>query len=135
MRDFLVELAHSEVNESPIGETRVERFDRLCRIAEGESSLEEMFIKHLYDNGCKLPDMAQYRPTMEVFAQADFYYEKGRVCVFVDGPHHDTPKQIKNDVGVRQDLEDLGYKVLVIRHDSDINEQICKYPEVFGSIG
>ena len=135
VRDFLVELAHSEVNESQIGETRAERFDRLCRIAEGESSLEEMFIKHLYDNGCKLPDMAQYRPTMEVFAQADFYYEKGRVCVFVDGPHHDTPKQIKNDVGIRQDLEDLGYKVLVIRHDSDINEQICKYPEVFGSIG
>ena len=134
VRDFLVELTHAEVKGSPIGETRAELFDRLCKIAVLESSLEEMFIKRLYDSGCKLPDMAQYRPTEEVFAQADFYYEKGRVCVFVDGPHHDNAEQTKNDMGVREDLEDLGYKVLVIRHDSDLDEQIGEHPEVFGRI-
>ena len=132
VRDFLVELTRSEIKESPVVETRIERFHRLCKIAALESSLEEKFIRRLYDNGYKLPEKAQYRPPEEVFAQSDFYYEKGRVCIFIDGPPHDTAEQMENDMEVREDLEDLGYRVISIRHDLGIDEQICKYPEVFG---
>ena len=134
VKDFLFALAESRVEHNS-AETRTEQFNRIHAIASLESSLEGDFIQYLYDNGHKLPDKAQYRPGEEIFVQADFYYEKGRVCVFVDGPHHDTVKQIEIDTGIREELEDLGFKVVVIRHDSDFCEQIGEYPEAFERIG
>ena len=54
------------------------------------------------------------------------------MCVFVDGPHHDESAQSEKDIQVRDDLEDLGHKVVVIRYDRATGEQITEYPDVFG---
>ena len=131
VKDFLFALAVSKVERSA-EETRNERFNRLHAIASLESSLEGDFIQYLYENGHRLPDKAQYRPGEEIFAQADFYYEKGRVCVFVDGPHHDGAEQTRKDAHVREELEDMGYRILSIRYDLAFKEQVADFPEVFG---
>ena len=133
VKDCLFDLAKSKV-ERTVSETRDDQFERIHAIASQESGLEGDFIKYLYDNGYNLPDQAQYRPGEKVMAQADFYYEKGRVCVFVDGPHHDGAEQTRKDAQVREDLEDLGYKVVSIRYDSTFDKQVAEFPRVFGDV-
>ena len=56
-----------------------------------------------------------------------------RVCVFCDGAVHDRPDVAAEDRRIRADLEDLGYRVVVIRYDRDLEEQLAEYPDVFGS--
>ncbi len=59
--------------------------------------------------------------------QTDFYYDRGAVpgvCVFVDGPHHDDPDQARHDKEVREELEHLGFRVITIRHDREMGEQV-----------
>ncbi|MDZ7413810.1 MAG: hypothetical protein ONB15_09795 [candidate division KSB1 bacterium] len=57
------------------------------------------------------------------------------VCIFCDGPAHDDPGQRETDERVRTQLRARGYRVVVIRHDRDLQEQIRQYPEVFGRVG
>jgi len=85
-----------------------------------------------------LPDKAQTQPSTEIFVQPDFYYERGGipgVCVFVDGPVHDNPSTVANDGRVRSQLEELGYRVITIRYDSDIGEQVSDHADIFGLEG
>jgi very-short-patch-repair endonuclease len=66
--------------------------------------------------------------------QPDFYYDRDGmpgVCVFVDGPHHDSRQQAAHDREARAELRDRGYRVIAIRHDRPIDEQVSAYPEVF----
>ena len=89
----------------------------------------------LYGGGFNLPDNAQFRPTEQVAVQPDFYYTRNNlpgICVFVDGPPHDTPQAKGHDAEVRGQLEDLGFRVVVIGHDKEIRAQIEDQPEVFG---
>ncbi|MCX8068331.1 MAG: hypothetical protein N3B68_11095 [Anaerolineae bacterium] len=36
------------------------------------------------------------------------------------------------DRRIRAALRDLGYRIVVIRHDRDLEEQIAAYPDLFG---
>ena len=70
-----------------------------------------------------------------MYAEADFFYEreglKG-VAVFIDGLHHDEPARKEQDQRERKKLEDLGYRVIVIRYDKPMADQINAYADVFG---
>ena len=81
------------------------------------------------------PDRAEYRPHPEVFAEADFYYEREGlpgVCVFCDGPDHDQPERMARDEAERAKLQDLGYRVFVIRYKQALDGQINEHVDVFG---
>jgi very-short-patch-repair endonuclease len=52
--------------------------------------------------------------------------------VFIDGPHHDEPECRKKDLQERTKLDDAGYRVLVIRFDKSLEEQILSNEDVFG---
>ncbi len=84
--------------------------------------------------GLHLPDYAQYRPSEEVYNQADFYYKHDLrgICVFIDGPHHDKPEQARRDRESRSRLQDLGYRVLTISYNKLLGGQVKDYPDVFG---
>ena len=134
VKDFLLELATSITEEKVGGRTREEQFAWLLERTDANSSLEREFLEYLYEQGLRLPDFAQYRPSDSVFVQPDFYYEReGRngMCVFIDGPHHDSPEQQARDTQVRDELEELGFGVVVIRYDDPMGEQISQYSEVF----
>lgn len=99
------------------------------------SSLEARFLAELYSSRHRLPDLAQYRPEEGVYAEADFFYERDGlkgVAVFIDGPHHDDPIQREKDATERRKLEDLGYRVIVIRYNRPLADQISENADVFG---
>jgi hypothetical protein len=113
--------------------TRQEQYEYLKKHIDPVSSLETDFLDYLYNANIKLPDYAQYRPIEEIYIQPDFYYERGGVpgiCVFVDGPSHDSDEVKKQDTILRKQLEDKGYRVIVIRYDKDFESQIKMHLDV-----
>jgi very-short-patch-repair endonuclease len=77
-----------------------------------------------------LPDEGQ-KFLKDYYSNPDFFYEPN-VCIFCDGSVHDEPTQKEKDRITRQELKDLGYRVIVIRYDQDLEEQIRRSPDVFG---
>ena len=132
IKDFLIGLTSATFRPKAQGTSRDEHYERLLNAIDPASSLERDFIQYLYDNGHTLPDKAQYRPADQVLAQADFYYEPKRACVFIDGQSHDSPSRRAKDIATRDDLEDLGFQVIAIRHDESFEKQVALHPPVFG---
>ena len=132
-KDFLLKMttAHTEVITQ--GRTREEQYEWLLGLAD--SSLEKEFLRALYNGGFNLPYNAQKRPTEQVGVQPDFYYERiniAGVCIFVDGPAHDATEAMAHDAEVRGQLEDLRFRVIGIRHDKSVQDQIGEHPDIFG---
>lgn len=79
----------------------------------------------------RLPDDAQRR-IEEGGCIPDFFYVPN-VCVFCDGTVHDDPATAARDTQVQEDLVRLGYRVIVVRYDESVSEQIARHPDVFGA--
>ena len=110
------------------------KYRRLMELTDPASSLERDFLQALRDSRLRLPDAAQYRPTSKVFVQPDFYYERDNragVCVFIDGPQHDSPERQEADGNTRNELQDLGFRVITINHHRPIMDQVSEHPDVF----
>ena len=136
IKDYLLALTKSVTAKQTAERSYDEQYAWLNERRDQNSSLEATFLKLLYDTRRRLPDRAQYRPVDDVYAEADFYYErKGLhgVCAFCDGPDHDLPDRKRNDEQQRARLRDLGYRVIEIRYDKDMEEQITSYTDVFGA--
>jgi len=74
-------------------------------------------------------------PVDLVFWQPDFYYGRGSVpgaCVFIDGADHDHPLKSERDERARKALEDRGYRVITIRFEQGLEEQIRQHLDIFG---
>jgi very-short-patch-repair endonuclease len=54
------------------------------------------------------------------------------IAIFIDGTPHDEPARKEQDQRERKKLEDLGYRVIVIRCDKPLEEQINAHADVFG---
>jgi len=77
-----------------------------------------------------LPDYAQRR-LQDVHVTPDFFYEPN-ICIFCDGSVHDQPQQKAIDQKVRQELKELGYRVVVIRYDEPLEQQVKRHSDIFG---
>ena len=111
------------------------QYQFLLRQIDPLSDLEKQFLDHLYKTGRKLPDEAQkliVNEDLGLRACPDFYYKAGNVCVFCDGAVHDEQRIKERDQEQRELLEEAGYMVISIRYDEDLEEQIKRYPSVFG---
>jgi hypothetical protein len=134
IRDSLLILSKSNTQEKR-ERSREEQYAWLEERRDKNSTLEQKFLKVLYDTGRRLPDRAQYRPEQHVYAEADFYYERSGlpgVCVFCDGPDHDQPNRKESDERERGKLADLGYRIVTFRYNSELESQFAANQDVFG---
>jgi hypothetical protein len=135
VRDYLFLLAQSTTTRQTAGRTYEEQYAWLEERRDRKSMLEGELLAYIHRTGRRLPDRAQYRPEEDVFGDADFFYEREGargVCVFCDGSDHDEPGQQARDTLVRTTLEDLGYRVIVIRYDGNLEDQVQRNADVFG---
>jgi very-short-patch-repair endonuclease len=129
--DVLLRLARGTVRLQHGPRDYEEHYRWLLERTDPASDLERRFLEHLYRTGRRLPDQAQLL-LANYPARPDFYYEDARACVFCDGSVHDQPDVKAEDERIRGDLRDLGYRVIVIRYDQDLEEQARRYPDLFG---
>jgi len=132
VREFLHELTNCQVQLRHGTRAREEHYHWLRGYTDSRSDLEREFLDALYHGGYRLPDEAQ-RAISEPKCIPDFFYEPN-VCVFCDGSVHDEPHQRAQDEEVRRQLRQRGYRVISIRYDRDLLEQLRQYPEVFGKV-
>jgi hypothetical protein len=135
IREFLLALARSTTAKKSV-RSREEQYAWLEERRDRTSNLEEEFLKQLYRTGRRLPDRAQYRPEQGVYAEADFYYERDGlpgVCVFCDGPDHDQPNRKESDERERGRLADLGHRLVTIRFDAPIEDQLSAGTDIWGT--
>jgi hypothetical protein len=128
-------LAASSTARAAAGRSYDEQYEWLEERRDKNSSLEAQFLSLLYKTRRRLPDRAQHRPEQDVYAEADFYYDREGIpgiCVFCDGPGHDEAAREAQDAAQRGRLEDLGYRVVVIRYDQDMEAQVTAHADVFG---
>jgi very-short-patch-repair endonuclease len=103
-------------------------------LIDPSSSFERAFLEYLYKNELLLPDHAQHTPAEDLFVQPDFYYERDGVpgvCVFVDGPRHNQPDQVKHDRSVREALKDQGFRIVAIKSGRAIADQVSENMDIF----
>jgi len=131
IRDFLLSLAQSTTRPGSDERNYEEHYQWLRTLTDTRSELERRFLDHLYRTNRRLPDHTQ-RELADYYCRPDFFYVERNAAVFCDGSVHDDPKQAEEDRKIRQDLEDLGYRVIAIRYDRDLEEQIAAFPDVFG---
>ena len=118
-----------------MGRDRDEQYNWLKERTDPASGLEIPFLDFLYDGVYRLPDAAQNRPGPDVASQSDFYYEREGVpgaCIFVDGRDPLDLTRKERDTAARTSLEDRGYRVIVIRFDRPLEDQVAQHPDVFG---
>jgi len=135
IRDYLLLLAQSATSRQTWGRSYDEQYAWLEERRDHASGLEGDLLALLHRTRRRLPDRAQYRPEPDVFAEADFFYDRDGargVCIFCDGPDHNEPTRLARDSAERAKLEDLGYRIVVIRHDADIADQVRRHIDVFG---
>lgn len=130
VKEFLIRLLKSYTQTIKGGRDYEEHYRWLRSLTDTRSELERKFIDYLYKTKRRLPDEAQKKLT-DYDCIPDFFYLPN-CCVFCDGSIHDEPAQREKDNIIRQELKELGYRVVVIRYDQDLEEQIRRYSDVFG---
>lgn len=131
IRDFLLELRRSNVQPNTRWRTYEEQYKWLRAQIDPHSDLEYRFLDYLYQTRRRLPDSAQKR-LPDYYAQVDFFYDECFACVFCDGQAHDHPEVKARDAELRRALSEVGYLVIEIRYDRDLEEQLAHYQDVFG---
>lgn len=100
-----------------------------------DSTLEEAWLRHLKDNGFRLPDRAQ--PLLKEFnTRPDFQYGDYQALIYIDGPHHLAEQQRQKDEAIRASLEDAGYVVVRFGHiPSEWSNIIDRFAWIFKPTG
>jgi len=80
------------------------------------------------------PISRKHRLTPEVLTQTDYHYERDgtpSVSVSMEGSHHDVADQAEADHEAREQLNHRGFRVMAIRHDHSVADQIAENGDVF----
>lgn len=130
IHDSLLDLTRCRTLPRIGNRTYSEHYDWIRSLTDERSDLERRFLDALAGGNYRLPDDAQ-RSIAGTNCVADFYYSPN-VAVFCDGSVHDQTDQRHRDAVIRQNLVAHGYRVIVIRYDQDLADQISCHHSVFG---
>jgi hypothetical protein len=125
--DFFAAIANAKVEPRPQPDSPDAAWDELAARIDPGSSFERAVLEALRSGGYARPDAAQHCPVEGLAVQVDLYYRRDPapgVCVFVDGPAHDDPRRSQRDEQTRRSLAERGFRVVAIRHDRPLAEQL-----------
>ena len=120
VKDFLLGLSKFTQSTSSQDDNLIyQNFIQQC-----DSDLEMEFLHKLKEK--KLPMPNEIHKVIShagvPIAEADFYYEKLRLCIFIDGPVHEKDFVKEDDKKKREKLKNLGYNLIVVQGDLDIEQ-------------
>ncbi len=129
IRDHLQALARAVCRPAGGAGSRGERVAALSKRCD--SQLEKRWLDLIDSLVLRLPDEAQYRVPGQ-YTQSDFYYREWNAAIYIDGPPHDQPDQMKEDQAITQRLMEAGYIVIRFHHKEDWPAILRKHPDIFG---
>lgn len=129
IRDHLHALASAECRPAGGTGSRVERVAALRKRCD--SQLEQRWLDLVDSLVLRLPDEAQFQIPGQ-YTQPDFYYREANAAIYVDGPPHDQPDQMKEDDAITRRLMEAGYIVIRFHHKDDWQKILRKHPDIFG---
>lgn len=129
--DILQMLASSTTVQRPQDRDYDEQYRWLRAQTDRQSEVERVFLDHLHATKRHLPDAAQ-KYLSDFYANPDFFYNPN-TCVYCDGAPHFSGARVREDAVDRNKLREAGYRVIEIRYDQDIEEQLAAYADIFGT--
>lgn len=129
IRDYLKELSISECKPSGGTGSRSERINALRK--KCDSKLEERWLDLIDQSLLRPPSDAQFL-IKACTTRPDFYYHEHNAAIYIDGPVHDTPDQIKADDEININLLEHGYIVIRFHHKDNWMDIIDQHPDIFG---
>jgi superfamily II DNA or RNA helicase/very-short-patch-repair endonuclease len=129
IRELLTELCGSECRPAGGAGSRVERIAALRKRCD--SQLEKRWLDLVDALMLRPPSDAQFL-IESCHTCPDFYYREHNAAIYIDGPPHDTPDQIREDESITHRLMEMGYIVIRFHHTADWNEIFGRHPDIFG---
>ena len=96
-----------------------------------DSQLEKRWLD-LVDNLMLRPPSAAQHLIESCGTQPDFFYREYQAAMYIDGPPHDEPEQIRKDETITRCLMEAGYIVIRFHHRADWREIFRHHPDIFG---
>jgi len=129
IRDMLSDLARAECRPAGGEGSRAERLAALRRCCD--SRLEERWLDDIEGLRLRLPSDAQYR-IPGYATRPDFFYRDSNAAIYIDGPPHDSPDQIRRDEAMTEALIRMGYIVVRFHHEDEWLAIFRRHADVFG---
>ncbi|MFG7159728.1 DEAD/DEAH box helicase [Burkholderia pseudomallei] len=120
--NILCRLTQAGTSQGTQGRDPEQQDAELARTAG--STLEQSWLAYVAEQGYRKPDRGQHT-IAAASCRADFFYDDLQLAVFIDGPHHETDSQRRQDANTNQQLDALGY--LVVRFPKEAKA----WPDIF----
>jgi len=129
IRDLLADISRSVCRPAGGMGSREERMVALRKRCD--SQLEKRWLDLVDKFVLRPPSDAQY--LIEACStKPDFYYREHNAAIYIDGPPHDEPDQIRNDETITKRLMEMGYIVIRFHHKANWDEIVRQHPDIFG---
>ncbi|MCX6354171.1 MAG: DEAD/DEAH box helicase [Candidatus Aureabacteria bacterium] len=129
IKDILLELARAECKPAGGAGSRSDRMAALRKRCD--SKLESKWLDLMDALMLRPPSDAQYL-IESCSTRPDFFYQEYNAAIYIDGPPHDEPDQIRADEEITRRLMETGYIVIRFHHRADWGDIFRKHPDIFG---
>jgi very-short-patch-repair endonuclease len=110
------------------------REDRMIALRKAcDSKLEKSWLDLIDKHMLRPPSDAQFL-IESCSTRPDFFYREFNAAIYIDGPPHDEPDQIRQDEKISSRLMESGYIVVRFHHKADWEEILKAHPDIFGAI-
>ena len=130
IRDILAEVARGSCKPSGGIGLRAERMAELRRRCD--SKLETRWLDLIDQLMLNPPSDAQLL-VESCLTRPDFFYREHNAAIYIDGPIHDRPDQLREDEAINQRLMLAGYVVVRFHHQADWPAIFRNHPDLFGT--